>query len=259
MFLAWLKQRRRRRILTTPFPPRWLTILEENVPYYRFLSQPEQARLRDDLRIFITEKTWEGCGELEVSDAMKVTVAALACLLVLGMRPYYFERVQSILLYPEGFTVPNREALAAGVVLEGEAELEGQAHYRGPVILSWAELLDDVHHPGRGRNLVIHEFTHQLDMLNGAADGTPPLADEKQARSWQKVMSSEFNRLRDKADEGLPSLLDDYGAEDEAEFFAVASECFFDRPMDLRRQHRRLYDVLRDYYRQDPATWRDRI
>jgi Mlc titration factor MtfA (ptsG expression regulator) len=258
MFFGWLRRRRRRQILARPFPPSWLAILQENIPYYHYLSDSEKARLRDDLRIFIAEKSWEGCGGLVVTDEMKVTVAALACLLVVGLEPYYFERVQSILLYPEGFKVPQREVLGDGVVLESEGEHLGEAHYRGPVILSWAELLEDVRHPGRGRNLVFHEFAHQLDMLNGAVDGTPPLAAEELARRWRRVMSGEFDRLRDMAEQSVPSLLDEYGAKDEGEFFAVATECFFDRPADLRRQHRSLYQVLRDYYRQDPAGWEER-
>jgi Mlc titration factor MtfA (ptsG expression regulator) len=254
MFLSWLRNRRRRELLAQTFPADWLPYLEKNVPPYLSLSEDERERLRDDLRVFIAEKTWEGCAGLEVTDEMKVTVAALACVLVLGVDHDYFDRVQSILLYPEGFSVPEQKALGGNVVLEGEGAHLGEAHYRGPVILSWGELLADVRHPQRGRNLVYHEFAHQLDMLDGAVDGTPPLPDDLPPRRWQKVMTAEYDRLRDEAEHGLPTLLDDYGTTNEAEFFAVATECFFGRPVAMRRRHRRLYELLRDYYRQDPAA-----
>jgi Mlc titration factor MtfA (ptsG expression regulator) len=254
MLFAWLRRRRRDKIRSEPFPADWLRYLEENVPTYRSLSAAEQAKLQGDVRVFLTEKTWEGCGGLEVTDEMKVTIAGLACLLVLGLKDEYFDRVQSILLYPEGFKVPTREAAGHIVVLEGESQVLGTAEYRGPVLLSWAELLDDVRNPGRGKNLVLHEFAHELDMLNGAVDGTPPLRDDRLARRWRRVMTAEYNRLLDEAEEGRPTLLDEYGTENEGEFFAVATECFFERPAELSQRHRRLYEVLRDYYRQDPAA-----
>jgi Mlc titration factor MtfA (ptsG expression regulator) len=254
MLFAWLRRRRREKTRSEPFPAQWLRYLQDNVPAYRSLSEAEQLKLQGDVRVFIAEKIWEGCGGLEVTDEMKVTVAGLACLLVVAMKDEYFDRVQSILLYPEGFKVPEQEAAGANVVLEGEGEHLGEAHYRGPVILSWAELLDDVRHPGRGKNLVLHEFAHELDMLNGAVDGTPPLADDRLARRWRKVMTAEYNRLLDEAEDGRPTLLDDYGTKNEGEFFAVATECFFERPVEMSQRHRRLYEILRDYYRQDPAA-----
>jgi Mlc titration factor MtfA (ptsG expression regulator) len=254
MLFTWLRKHWRRRLLARPFPPDWLPHLERNVPAYPLLTEAERSRLQGDLRVFLAEKTWEGCAGLEVTDEMKVTVSALACFLVLGLEHDYFSRVQSVLLYPAGFKVPERKALGDNLVLEGEAEHLGEAHYRGPVILSWAELLDDVRHPGRGRNLVFHEFAHQLDMLDGEVDGTPPLDDNRLARRWRAVMTAEYSRLVDDAEQGLPTLLDDYGTTGPGEFFAVATECFFLRPAPLRRRHRSLYELLRDYYRQDPAS-----
>jgi Mlc titration factor MtfA (ptsG expression regulator) len=254
MLLSWLRKRHRRRLLAQPFPAEWLPYLETTIPGYGQLRDADRARLQDDLRVFLDEKTWEGCAGLEIREEMKVVISALACLLVLGIEHDYFSRVQSILLYPEGYTAPQREAVGDNLVLEGKSERLGEAHYRGPVILSWAELLDDVRYSERGRNLVLHEFAHQLDMLNGAVDGTPPLPSEPVARRWQRVMSNEFAQLRRETDHGLPTLLDEYGTTNEAEFFAVATECFFCRPTALRRRHQRLYEVLRDFYRQDPAA-----
>jgi Mlc titration factor MtfA (ptsG expression regulator) len=253
MLFYWLRQRRRRKLLGQPFPAQWLAYLQANVALYRLLSDAEQARLRDDVRVFIAEKEWVGCRGLEMTDEIQVTIAALACLLLLGIEHDYFSRVQSILVYPAGFRVPSQEVIGDQTVLEGESGHLGEAHYRGPVILSWQEVLHDARQPGAGRNLVIHEFAHQLDMLDGAIDGTPPLRSRKEYRRWHKVMTAEYNQLTAEAEEGRATLLDDYGATDVGEFFAVATECFFDRPRELAEQHPRLYGLLRDYFRQDPA------
>lgn len=253
MLFRWLRDRRRKRILATPFPDAWLPYLERNVGYYRLLSDAEKVRLRDDLRIFIAEKHWEGCGGLILTDEIKVTVAAQACLLTLNLEGEPYARVRTILVYPSGYTAPEVDPLDGGGVLEGEVERSGEAHYRGPVVLSWDEVLEGGRYPD-GYNLVFHEFAHQLDMLDGAINGTPPLADPEQARRWKRVMSAEYRRLVEASERGKATLLDDYGAESEAEFFAVATECFFDRPGALARGHPELYEVLRDYYRQDPAA-----
>jgi Mlc titration factor MtfA (ptsG expression regulator) len=254
MIFSWLRQRRRGRILAKPFPSDWLQYLRKNVVHYQYLAEAEQARLRDDLRVFIAEKSWEGCGGLQMTDEIKVTIAAQACLLVLGMEHNYYDRVQSILVYPHGYRAPTHEGGPGGAILETTADRLGEAHYRGPVILSWAEVLADGRRPGGGTNLVIHEFAHQLDMLDGVIDGTPPLRDREQARRWHNVMTAEYQRLIEASEQGRATLLDQYGTVDEGEFFAVATECFFDKPTRMSRRHPQLYDLLREYYRQDPAA-----
>ncbi len=253
MLFYWLRQRRRRKLLAQPFPAQWLSYLEDDVALYRSLSDAEQARLRDDLRVFVAEKEWEGCNGLEMTDEIRVITGALACLLLLGIQHDYFGRVQTILVYPGGFRVPSQELIGDHSVLEGESSHLGEAHYRGPVILSWDEVLHDARHPGAGRNLVIHEFAHQLDMLDGQIDGTPPLRNRREYRRWHKIMTAEYQQLIAEAEQGQPTLLDDYGTTNVGEFFAVATECFFDRPVELAEQHPRLYGLLRDYFGQDPA------
>jgi Mlc titration factor MtfA (ptsG expression regulator) len=221
------------------------------VAHYRWLKPAEQARLRDDLRVFVAEKYWEGCGGLAMTDEIRVTIAAQACLLVLGMEHYYYDRVLSVLVYPHGFR--NPESSQGGGIHQDGVGLSGEAHYRGPVILAWSEVLEDGQHPRRGHNDVIHEFAHQLDMLDGVINGTPPLGGPAEQARWKAVMSDEYERLIRDSAVGRATLLDEYGATNEAEFFAVATETFFDRPTDLARRHPRLYELLRDYYRQDPA------
>jgi Mlc titration factor MtfA (ptsG expression regulator) len=253
MIFSWLRNRRRRRIVNQPFPPAWLEYLRRNVAHYKYLTDAEQARLRDDLRIFVAEKNWEGCGGLRITDEIKVTIAAQACLLVLGMEHNYYDRVLSVLVYPGGYRVPADEAGRYGIIdARGEARL-GEAWYRGPVVLAWDQVRRDGQHPSQGKNLVFHEFAHQLDMLDGVIDGTPPLRDRDQARRWKEVMTAEYNQLIEASQHGRATLLDQYGATNEGEFFAVATECFFDKPVPLQQHHPRLYDLLREYYHQDPA------
>ena len=254
MLFSWLKNRRRRRILAEPFPPAWYDVLDRNVGQLAWLSDDERARLCRATQIFIGETQFEGCGGLELTDEVRVTVAAEASILVLGMDDFYFDNVQTVLVYPSEFVVPAREAVADELTLEGESERLGEAHHRGPVILAWAEALANARRPGDGRNLVFHEFAHQLDMLNGAFDGTPAL-DEGLRPWWARVMKREYDQLCDAADHRRKTLLDPYGATNEAEFFAVVTECFFDLPWEMARRHAELYALLRDYFRQDPARW----
>jgi Mlc titration factor MtfA (ptsG expression regulator) len=253
MIFSWLKKRRRRQLLAMPFPAEWLVLLQKNVRHYAFLSEAEQARLRDAMRIFIAEKNWEGCGGQEMTDEIKVTVAALACLLVLGVEDSHYDRMQSILVYPSAYGIPGNTVGRDGLIHEDEARL-GEAWYRGPVILSWEDVRYEARHPWQGRNLVFHEFAHQLDMLDGVINGTPPLGSPEQYRRWQEVMTAEYQRLIHESEHGRATLLDEYGTTNEGEFFAVATECFFERPAEMARRHPQLYEVLRGYYRQDPAT-----
>lgn len=254
MILSWLRERRRRKFLAAPFPTAWLPYLERNVAHYRHLAPDEQARLRDNLRVFIAEKHWEGCAGLELTEEMQVTIAAQACLLALGLEGDPYRNVLSILVYPTGYVVPKETRFGGLSISGGEDRRLGEAHYRGPVILSWADVRRDSRHPGRGRNLVWHEFAHQLDMLDADINGTSPLSDAQLRRRWNEIMTAEYEALVSASEEEHETLLDPYGAKDEAEFFAIVTECFFDRPWDLQIEHPQLYDLLREYYRQDPAA-----
>jgi Mlc titration factor MtfA (ptsG expression regulator) len=254
MILSWLKQRRRSKLLAEPFPAQWRDYLNRNVAHYRYLTAREQARLREDVRIFVAEKHWEGCGGLVLTDEIKVTIAGQACLLVLGMEHNYFDRVASILVYPAGYVDPREAAGADGQVHAGGEARLGEAWYRGPVILSWADVRAEGRDPSQGHNLVFHEFAHQLDMLDGVINGTPPLGSPEERARWREVMTAEYRRLIEACGAGRATLLDQYGATNEAEFFAVATECFFDRPAAMKQRHPQLYDLLRDYYHQDPAA-----
>jgi Mlc titration factor MtfA (ptsG expression regulator) len=232
------------------FPDAWLAYLRDNVILYRLLSEAEQARLRDLVPRFIAGKYWEGCAGLRVTDEMKVTVAGQACLLLLGWDDYCFEELKTILLYPAGYLGVIPDELGREDRVEPRL---GEAHWQGPVVLSWRDVLRDGRCMGE-ENLVLHEFAHKLAEQGDSTLGIPPVEDAEQAERWKEVLRAEFHRLRREIAEGQPTLLRPYGAANRAEFFAVATECFFLQPSALRERHGELYDLLAGWYRQDPAA-----
>jgi len=255
MLFDWLmrpiRHARRQNLLAEPFPAEWSTFVER-LPFYRALDERGQQRIRDDLRVLVAEKNWEGCGGLELTDEIRVSIAAQASLLLLNIEHEYFRDVASILVYPAAYkTMPSRGA--DGMVREGQANL-GEAWQGGPVVLSWDDAKKGALDPRDGHNLVFHEFAHKLDMLDGSADGTPPIQDKELFQRWIRTMTDEFAALRDAAEHGRATVLDTYGATNPAEFFAVATECFFEKSGQMQRKHPALYDVLRAYYHQDPAS-----
>jgi Mlc titration factor MtfA (ptsG expression regulator) len=252
---SWLKNRRRRELAEAPLPADWLRILERNVRLYSRLPAAHRARLHDAIKVFVAEKRWEGCGGLELTDEIKVTIASQACLLLVGLpKGYYFDGVRTILVYPDAYEMPAQRQQGQLIVREGVA-LAGEAWHRGPIVLGWKPAPVGGRYPGRGQTLEIHEFAHHVDGLHGEMDGTPPLSSSGENRRWEEVTEQEYQRLVDSAYAGRATLLDKYGASNRAEFFAVASECFFSRPRALRQHHPDLYEILRVLYQQDPADW----
>jgi Mlc titration factor MtfA (ptsG expression regulator) len=254
LVFAWFAEHRREEIREQPFPEEWLGYLEKNVAHYRCLSESEQATLRDDLRILLKEKTWEGGGGLELTAEMQVTIAAEASLLLLGLDHEYYPNVESIVVYPRDYIAPARTRDPSGVVDEYGSTRLGEAWDIGPVLLSWSDARSGSINPTDGHNVVLHEFAHKLDMRDGTADGVPKLEDDAQYDSWAEVMSKEFQELVAQTEKGHKSLLDSYGTTNAAEFFAVATECFFEKSVLMQAQHPRLYAALRAFYHQDPAS-----
>lgn len=254
--IRWLRDLRRRKLLAAPFPEAWLGWLSANVPYYEHLSPEEQAALRDRFRIFVAERYWEGCGGLELTDEIKVTVAAQACLLTLHLPDEEYANVRSLFIYPSGYRMRSKRVGPAGIVTESTDYRLGEAWQDGPVVLSWQDAREGGRNPADGRNVVLHEFAHKLDMGNGRADGVPRLPDDATYDRWVRVMDAEYGALAAASASGQPALLDIYAAEGVAEFFAIATELFFERAVETAARHPRLYALLRDYYRQDPAARR---
>ena len=257
MFFAWLKAQKRKKLLREPFPVAWTEILNRNVAHYAVLDAAEVSRLHNFIQIFVAEKTWEGCGGLEMNDEVRVTVSAQAGMLVLGLPHEYFRNIQSILVYPSTILTPGRRASAFEIPREVNAEgvpILGEAQLRGPVLLVWDAVKQHARHPESGHDVVYHEFAHKLDMLDGAIDGTPPLESRDALARWALVCSREFGELRDQVAHKKRTFIDAYGATNEAEFFAVATEQFFNRPKAFLREEPDLYELLRDFYQQDTAA-----
>lgn len=242
--LDWLLKTRRARILAQPFPPNWESCLRENVAHFELLSEREQNGLRRGVQVFVAEKYWEGCQGLVVNDEIRVSIAGQACLMLLGIEHDYFRAVQTILIYPTSFRIPGERG-----------KYHGQSHHRGPIILSWDRVLAEGRDPSRGENLVIHEFAHQLDEMDGYVNGTPYLADREMAERWHYAMFKEFSQLRNFVRNGVDTFLGDYAATSDAEFFSVASERFFTQPELLKSRHSAVYDLLAEFYRVDPMLW----
>ena len=252
----WFINRRRKKLTRTPFPTLWEDIIRRNVGHYCILKDAERAHLRALIQVFLSEKYWEGAGGLELTDEIRVTVSAQACLLLLGLPHDYYKNVESIIVYPSTVVPPPRkpgffENTIAPVDLA--QPIIGQAFQQGPVIIIWDAALRGGRHPKSGHNVIYHEFAHKLDMLDGMADGTPPLRDRAEYREWVLTCSHEYLRLKNRTEKGKKSFLDAYAATNEAEFFAVATEQFFDQPRLMIKHAPDLYQVLKKYYRQDPS------
>ena len=246
---GWFKAYKRKKILAQPFPRPWQEILHDRIWQYQQLSQLERDKLHECTKVIVAEKSWEGCDGLEVTESMCVTIAGKASLMLLGTNDYYFDGVQSVLIFPRAF---DRNTSNNGIY---DTELRGgEAWQNGPIILSWDNVLQTENHDS-AYNIVVHEFAHHLDGLDGEMGGTPIFDNDDDQRKWATVMAVEYEYLCAAATRGQWTILSHYGAKNKAEFFSVASECFFDTPERLKKSHSDLYELLRRFYRTDPMNW----
>lgn len=250
------KAQRRERLRAEPFPDHWRRVIETRVPVFARLDSADQDELLGHVRVLLEEKHFEGAGGLLMRDEVRLTIAAQAALLLLHRDTDYFPRLTSIIVYPRGYVATDATSAEDGIWSEGDEHLLGhtQRDLRA-LVLAWDEAKAGAADPDDGHNLVLHEFAHQLDFEDGSTDGTPVLDSAAQVRTWARVFEQELEALRRAADAGEVTVLDAYGAEDPAEFFAVATETFFERAAKLRERHPGLYEELRRFYRQDPAEW----
>ncbi|HVH67438.1 MAG TPA: M90 family metallopeptidase [Gemmatimonadales bacterium] len=235
-----------------PIPDAWSDIVERNVPLARSLSSDERVRLLRLVQLFLAEKHFEGCGGLDVTEEMKVTIAAEACLLLLHLDGPCYPTLRTILVYPREFVPKIARSPHTGEIVHPAVPLMGESWGDGVVVISWDDVVRGARNRADGQNVVLHEFAHQLDEEDGATDGTPILP-RGALRTWAEVLSTEYERLREDVASDRPSTLDEYGATNKPEFFAVATETFFEKPLELEREHPELYVELRKFYRQDPA------
>lgn len=245
---------RRQRIARQPLPAAWRDIVRRRVPLASELPAAQQLRLKKQIQVLLADVPFIGCAGLEVDDEVRVTIAAQAAFLLLG-RGGSFGNLRQVLVYPGHFVVPRSEVGAGGVVHEGRDVLAGQSWQRGQVIVAWDAVLDGAADPHDGANVVMHEFAHQLDQDTGAANGAPYVGRGALQRDWARVMNHEFDLLRARLARAEPGLIGPYAATSPAEFFAVATELFFERPAALAAERPELYEQLRRCYRLDPMSW----
>ena len=249
---GFFKKQRRERLLQHPFPAEWVGILERNVPIYGRLPEDDRTELHGLIQVFLAEKVFEGCGGLAITDEIKVTIAAQACMLLLHRDTDVYPRLITVLVYPNAYVSNMPRHSPQGIVTEGPRGRLGEAWTSGVVVLSWDDVKLGAADLRDGHNVVFHEFAHQLDQEDGAADGAPILPKRSMYSAWARVLGAEFEELKRAEATGKKSVLDTYGASEPAEFFAVATEAFFEKPVQMKKKHPELYEELKEYYGQDP-------
>jgi Mlc titration factor MtfA (ptsG expression regulator) len=264
MMWRWLKSVRGRFGAKEVFPAQWTEVLTRRFPLYLRLDIDDQRELKSHIQWFLRRKRFEGCGGLEITDEIRVTIAAQACLLLLHRSRAGYRKLKSILVYPSTYFSENDRAGRGGVVSREESARLGESWLHGTVVLAWDSVKGGASNPFDGHNVVLHEFAHQLDQADGRADGAPVLGRGESFTvrraaysSWARVLSADYKKLKRDASRGRKTVLDTYGATNPAEFFAVATECFFEKPKQLKLKQPELYAELTSFYKQDPLGWGD--
>ncbi len=256
--IVWLavasgRRSRRRKLRAAPFPEAWREILMRNLPPYARLPPPLREQLHGYANVFLAEKYFEGCGGQEITDEVRVTIAAQACLLLIGREAKVYPKLRSVLVYPHTYVAGGQSRFAGPD--DAPSVRLGESWQSGAVVLSWNSVKGGAANFDDGHNVTLHEFAHQLDQEDGAADGTPILESLSCYRSWAHSLSDEYQSFLKRVDAHRKTVLDEYGATNPAEFFAVASETFFEKPEPLMRKRPELYEALQHYYKVNPLDW----
>ena len=258
--LTWIlnkkiRSARRNKLYDIPLPLDFIRILHNKVSLYSFLPEDLKLQLHGRINIFLDEKKFIGCNDLEINDEIRVTIAANACMLLLKRDMSCFPGFTNILVYPD--TYVSKQVNYDGLVqTHDESNRAGESWHRGPVVLSWADVLRGTLNHSEGHNVVLHEFAHKLDEENDTMDGLPVLRENEDYRQWAEVLSKEYESLLIRVEKGTNSVIDEYGAVSPPEFFAVATESFFEKPEKMKNSLPDLYEQLQKYYDLDPAAWR---
>jgi len=249
------REYQRNKIKKQPFKKQWHKIIQQRIPYFRQMPADLQLQLKQHIQVFLFEKEFVGCNGVEINDDIRITIAAQACLLLLNRKTNYYPKLQTILVYPRAFIKAQTKQNIGGVQYTQKQILLGESWDIGKVVLSWEDTVHGAEIVNDGQNVVIHEFAHQLDQENGRANGAPILGRGQSYQSWSKIFTEQFELLKKKAAMGTPSLFDYYGASEPAEFFAVASEVFFEKAQQFSNEYPILYRQFTQYYKVDPINW----
>ncbi len=237
------------------FHDEWIEMLKANLPLYARLPEPLRQTLHERIARFVATIRFEGCNDLELTEEMILTVAAQACLLVIHREGDPYPELRVVYLYPTTFSSVQKQVDAAGVVTEGTVHRLGESWGTGTVVLAWDSVEQGARNVFDAENVTFHEFAHQLDHENGATDGAPDLPSRQAYQSWSRVFQANYADFLDQLESGRKTLLDAYGATNPAEFFAVATETFFEKPRQLADRRPELYQELMGYYGLDPREW----
>ncbi len=252
--LLYMSQRKRARLRNQTIATSLVDIINRNVGIYSLLPDELKNELHGHINVFLAEKQFVGCEGLEISDEIKVTVASLACILLLNRQATYFPGFTSVLVYPESY-VATEVSFDGHVETHRKIRRAGESWHRGPVVLSWKDVMSGAANIGNGYNVVLHEFAHKLDEENNGTNGSPVLQKREHYEEWAKVLGKEYESLESRVARGQNRVLHEYGLTSPPEFFAVATESFFEKPVAMRARLPDLYGQLQTYYRLDPASW----
>jgi Mlc titration factor MtfA (ptsG expression regulator) len=247
---SWNRMQRnlnRAKLLAAEIPGEWVDIINRKVPIYSKLPMDLRKQLGGLVNLFLAEKEFEGCEGLEITDEIRVTVAAQACILLLNRATRYYPKLKTIYIYPHTYVAKGEGNSGARL---------GESWQNGPVVLAWNSVTGGAQNMHDGKNVVFHEFSHRLDQEDGAADGAPILEDRSCYKTWASVLGQEYDALQDKTRRRRKSVINKYGATNPAEFFAVATEAFFEKPRQMHKKQPDLYEELKSYYKMDPLNWK---
>lgn len=255
LFSSRLKEIKRFKVKRQPFKKSWRSILKHRVPYFKYMPADLQLQLKRHIQVFLSEKEFIGCEGVQITDEIKITIAAQACMLILNRKTDYYPQLKHIYVYPSAFIKTQVKKDFAGVAHQSQSVLLGESWDLGKVVLSWNDTIEGADNPFDGKNVVFHEFAHQLDQESGNANGAPLLAKNIDYKEWSTTLNDSFNHLKYQKHTNKQGLFDYYGAENPAEFFAVASEVFFEQSALFAQHYPKMYQLFRRYYHIDPLTW----
>lgn len=253
-FKPKLLQMRRARVRKRPVPDGLVEVLSRNVNLYRYLPPELREELLRHVNVFLDEKQFIGCDGVEITPEIRFTVAGSACMLLLNRKPSYFPGFTSILIYPETYET-TQVSHEHGLEVHQRSRRAGESWHRGPIVLSWGDVLRGASNASDGYNVVLHEFAHKLDEENSGTNGQPILEELGHYREWSEVLGREYSSLEDRVARRKNSVIDEYGLTSPAEFFAVATESFFEKSASMQRKLPELYAQLSRFYALDPASW----
>lgn len=254
-YVGFWPRLRLRSITSKPFPAAWKETVANRLPFFELFPQALKERFENQIKVFLRDKQFIGCAGQEIDDEIRVTIAAQACLLILNRNSNPYRKLNAVLVYPSTFVATRQVRDDLGLVSTTQTAMLGESWSQGKVVLAWDNVEAGARNLSDGQNVVLHEFAHQLDNESGAHNGAPVLSTSGAYQSWAHVLTDEFQRLQKKAARGRKGLIDHYGATNPAEFFAVTTETFFERPQEMYHSHRELFEELASFYKLDPRDW----